>query len=763
MSTIAKHNNLSTFINCCYGTINLSGDYSILNQNSNINVKNSTIDGLIPSFIINNGVTNIFKSNVNTAGENNIIIDNSKNYIDDQHYNNLKYSYIENGSLFPYSKISLTKNASFFDPTSNNYQLVIPIDNIYKNDKNKFINENGIENIGTGNSSYSTHFLNNGNYGYWGNKFGGQFINKTNLSINNFQDLVNCVNTIPRNLNGYTVDITYKSDQFVNLNIENFYNGNLNFIFQESIQNNVNFNLNNNNLNVDIKFLNSINKCTFHLNDNVNTAFTFKNASNLTFIGTNNYLDIKFENKLTNSLSLFEKNSYGNKVCISSIIENNDFLMRYLSNNNKINGNYISVLSIEDRIGDLVNDNSEVFESFTNENNESQYMNFTIDEVHPKIYRDVCDIGTIIGWNAKLPIPRGYYPCNGQKVAVDLINPNDEYYNGQLAYYLNGNLTDSTIQLPYLPNAKPSILTTDPNYCTDSVGNPNFIPQDPNAELIYIIKYNNNFENKKGRVTTTTPPSPIPTIIPTPEPQPEPEPPPVEPEPVIPTNIPIVVNANIYFQPTTAIAPLTQNVSWGYPPFYGAVYTVPQGYISGENVIRDHNYAAGSVEWVINRVPEEYTGQYNGYYQLSGLRACIYCHQPVQIWSAQSWLYLDFTRAIIDCKNGIVSNIILHYGGHHNRNGADYTKAVPAKWYPEEAIRSIAFNPNIATEQELHTRDIIIEPNTVHCWSRFTITVQPTYLVIRGYGQSWNQHNNSYVKIWHAPTAEATGEFIING
>lgn len=524
MSTISKHNNLSTFLTYAYGTINLSGVYSILNENSNINVKNSTINHLIPSFIINNGTTNIIDSNVEDAFENNIIIDNSNNYIDNLQYNNKKYSFVQNGSLFPYSNIVLAPSTSFFDPTSNDYQLIIPIHDKWKNRKDEYIQEHGIENIGTGNQFYSTHFLNDGSYGYWGNKYGGQWIKDvtSGLNINSIQDLNTCLNTIPRNLNGYTVKLIYTDTNITNLNINNFYNGTLNLVFQNDLYNSntVQFNINNNNLTLNIEFSGAVNIVKFNINDNKDANMVFNEINTTSFQGDNNYLTLNFKDVISRSATLFNNNSYGNKVVISSITDNEAILTRQLAENNKIYGNYITVLSIEDKLGDLVNDNAEIIEY--DEDQVSQYMNFTIDEVHPKMFRDVSDIGTIIGWNADLPIPRGYYKCDGSEIAVDLNNPQDEFYNGQLAYYLNGNLSTKTIKLPNIPSTTPVAVATDINsdICTCK---PRYLSSGypGGVGIVYIIKYNNNFENKKGNETIIPPsftPLPKPTPTPTPDP-----------------------------------------------------------------------------------------------------------------------------------------------------------------------------------------------------------------------------------------------------
>lgn len=499
MSFFALHNQLPVNIIKPYGNISLSGDYSILNDSSNINITNSDISDLIPSFIINNGKTNIINTNVNNSLPNNIIIDNSQNYIDDQQYNNNQYTFIENGSLFPYSKISQTDLTKFTDINSNDYELIIPINDQFKNNKNKYVEQHGIENFGTGNEKYSTHFLNNGNYGYWGNKFGGQWTSNYTENIENYQDLVTFLTTIPRNLNGYQITINYNDTVLNELNIINLYNGILNINFNnELIENSEKyFNIQNNNLTLNINLFSDVSMFKYNLYDNkdINIHY-YDNASSIIFYGDNNNINVYFEQIITGNLEVFKNNSYGNKVLISSnlnYITDDEYFYRRLENNNDNCGNFITIIPYNKKIANFTNDGDKQFDE-----NNSDYMSFTIDEVHPKMIRDVSDIGTIIGWNAKLPIPRGYYVCNGQEIKVDLNNPQDEYYNGQLAYYLNGNLTSPTFTLPNIPAASPSCLTSDINYYFEANGRgANFVPQDRSAKLIYIIKYNNNFQNKK--------------------------------------------------------------------------------------------------------------------------------------------------------------------------------------------------------------------------------------------------------------------------
>lgn len=745
MSLFAKHDNLSTTINIPYRTISFQGSYAILNQNSNISIKNTVISGTRPSFIINNGTINIIDTTLSNIPSGDIVIDNSKHYVDDQQFNKFKYSYIEKGSVFKYPNISYTNYNEFFNTNSNNFQLVIPITCSYFKGKEQYIEDNHIENFGTGNQYYSTHFLNNGNYGYWGNKFGGQWIKDCiRADIINISDSQECntfFNSIPKNLNGYEITINYNSNSLNELNLKNFYNGLININFTNSISNGSNrkllFNIQNNNLTVNLNFVSTIQNVEFTLNDNKDINVNFKGDVNgLIFQGINNFAHINIFKNLNNTVKIFYNSSYGNNITLSATLATaTEKLATSLENNQSKYGNFITVLSYNKRITDLVNDKYE----FT-EQNEAEFMNFTIDEVHPKKYRDVIDIGTIVGWPAHLHIPRGYYECNGQTVRVDLHNPQDEFYNGQLAYYLNGNLTTPTIKLPDIPSAKPTCMTQDPYY-----HNNNFIPVGTDG-IVYIIKYNNNFENKKG----------LRDVI-------------FSPDPVIPppANVSTYTNVSFAFSKGTTdgggiyynveLNPTTVNTDyvWDNWPFTGAVYTMSAPYITGEHgTPGDHVFAQGTITWVINRVIEEYGEKREGYYQLSGLKTCIWNHQTEEIWASQSYLYIDFSNAIIDCINGQVNNVVIHYSRHHNNGNKHNTPT----WQSHPVVNSFNFDPNITTEQYILNntgidRAAVIEPNTVSCKSKFTITVTAQTIILQVWGNAWHQDgdngNWSYFKFWH--------------
>lgn len=495
MSIFALHDELPVTITKPVGTISLSGDYSILNDGSNVNITNSKIDQLIPSFVINNGMTNIVTTKVELP--NNIVVDNSSNYIDDQNYFDTKYTFVEKGSLFNYQNVSYTLFTTLLDISSNNFQLIIQATDPWKNSKKKFVQERGLENIGTGNQLYSTHFLNNGSYGYWGNKFGGQVTSSFVIDIHDYQDLNTFFNTMPRNLNGYTVTINYKSSNFSDIQLSSFYNGIMNINFYRELMDDIekNIQMYNNNLTVNITYLNDTYKLNYQLYDNPDINVRYKTATSaITAIGDNNYVNFYFHDTIRGKCEIFKTECYGNKVLISSATDDNkEYFTRQFEQNDDNTGNFITITPSDDKIGDMINDGCEVG-SLQNQN----FMPFTIDEVHPKKVRDVSDIGTIIGWPAKLPVPRGYYVCSGQQVKVDLNNPKDQFYNGQLAWYMNNNLSLSTITLPDVPAASPSCLTFDPNYYFEVGGRgANFVPVNKNEKLIYIIKYNNNFENKK--------------------------------------------------------------------------------------------------------------------------------------------------------------------------------------------------------------------------------------------------------------------------
>lgn len=499
MSIFAKNNQLSNKLDSKHGNIFLT-TFSILCESSNINVKYSTITNnirnrnipnIVPVFTINNSNVNILNTNIDETQNKfigNISIKNSKQYIDNPTYKN--YTYVEKGSIFNYPDISLAGDV-FFNTFAKDTELIIPFDDLYS--KEDYVTKNHLENLGTGNKHYSTHFLNSSNYGYWGNKFGGEFIEDTTIETkaNDILDIL--FTTLPRNLNGYKLTINVAKLNGQKIEIKNFYNGILNIVFnKESDEALITryFEIKNNNLVLNITIKQKLHETSFNFQDNKDLNLIFEEElKDSSFSGNNNNVNITFKNNIKDLL-LFD-NSYGNKIIIDSINDdNNTVLFNCLKDINYKKGNYIFVKSIPSRIGKRINDSSQI------DIDNNYIQNFTIDEVHPKKYRDVTDIGTIVGWPAHLPIPRGYYECNGEEVLVDLHNPNDEYYNGQLAFYLNNNLSNPKIKLPDIPSAKPTGRTNDLYYRKTSTGVANFVPVGKDG-IKYIIKYNNNFENKK--------------------------------------------------------------------------------------------------------------------------------------------------------------------------------------------------------------------------------------------------------------------------
>lgn len=489
MSIFARNNQISNKLEPKHGDVFLT-TFSIICEGSNVNVNYSTITDIVPVFTINNSNINILNTNINGDEDKvigNISINNSKQYVDNLTYKN--YTYVEKGSIFNYPDISLAGDV-FFNTSAKDTELIIPFSDLYS--KEDYVTENHLENFGTGNEHYSTHFLNNSNYGYWGNKFGGEFTSDTVINTEDNDVLEILFRTLPRNLNGYTVTINVKKIIGQKFEIKNFYNGILNIVFNKESNTALLakiFSIKNNNLVLNITFKQMLENTSFSIHDNKDLNLIFDETIERSyFSGDNNYINLTF-NKTIENLTLFNS-SYGNKIIINSISNNNTEFINSLSDINYKKGNYIFVKSYTGRIGKRVNDSSNV--SIDSNYNPS----FTIDEVHPKKYRDITDIGTIVGWPAHLPIPRGYYECNGEEVLVDIHNPQDEYYNGQLAFYLNNDLKTSKIKLPDIPSAKPTCRTNDLYYYKSSTGTTNFVPVGSDG-IKYIIKYNNNFENKK--------------------------------------------------------------------------------------------------------------------------------------------------------------------------------------------------------------------------------------------------------------------------
>lgn len=781
MSLFAKHNQLTT---------SLSGHFSIINQNSNINIKNSTVSSLIPSFVINNGQTLFINTDMDNALEKNVILDSSKNYIDDQQYNKFNYSYIEK-SIYPYNKLSVKEiDDSLLDPSSENEQLIIPSTVIFKDGKQDYIQENNRQNLGDGNEFYSAHFLTNTVYGYWGNKYGGQWIKDlTDYEIDDFQNLQIFFNTSPRNLNGHIVNIIYSGIEFSNLNIKNFYNGVINITFSYlSNQRNKFFIIQNNNLILNLIFNGETSLCNFTLNDNKDLNIKYNGqVHNSSYQGNNNYLTITFGDLVNGVFDLFRKDSYGNKVNITPLIMNEDlkdYFIRRLENNNSYYGNFITVNGIQEKINNLINDSDELVVS------DGSYMDFTIDETYPKTYRDVSDIGTIIGWPAFLPVPRGYYVCDGRQVKIDLNNPLDEYYNGQLAYYLNGTINTSTIKLPNIPSAVPSCMITDPNYYHHPTYGDNFVPIGQDG-LIYIIKYNNNFENIKTKAVPSTP-----RVIPPPYIEPEP---PSESEPTIITT---TLTTNFYVSEihpltyestkgacssiTKQISTLTQeyvfsganNEDTGNSTFNGAVIKAEKGWYHHEitKIRSDWNSGAIFSEWTFNRVNKD---TQNGYYQFNGedLKVCVAGFGAQGLdwiregWGTQAWLYVDFSNAKIDMVNGFIlsANIYDSAYGEENWSGTqalwesepqnayflkkswnieNYSK----RWKKGTEKNSCKFNPNKTTEQILFCRKYYKEADSNGAMVFITMIINEKTISIKVKADGTYQHEWwSRARLWHSP------------
>lgn len=110
------------------------------------------------------------------------------------------------------------------------------------------------------------------------------------------------------------------------------------------------------------------------------------------------------------------------------------------------------------------------------------------------------DVGSIIGWpqykitinnvDKWLPtIPDGFYNCSDAndnplksfEIPIDIFDPTDKFFNGQLAYLLSDNINNLTFTIPNIKEIYGGI-----NY---------------NHRMVYIIKYNNNFEHNQTNKT----------------------------------------------------------------------------------------------------------------------------------------------------------------------------------------------------------------------------------------------------------------------
>lgn len=501
-----KNQLLSAYENDSYAESNLTGIFGVINRSSNVYIQNTTIvGGTSITDTSNNGDTKIDNCILKNAKIQNYITKNSIVNITENNINTISGTTkipnkIQKGSIYNYPNplVSTQLNNLLNDITDvSTEELVIPLSCIAKNKNdiisNYYQNLDPIYRDGLGDgmgwlssytiSSYiydlhmSSHYTQNKRFAYWSNLYRGQFTGDSYVYLTKGSQFVNFMKKIPRNLNGYTLTISgliiSNNSIAKNLRIQNFYNGTIK-ISVKNLQI-VNAVIENNNCTIDF------NNCYYPYNtqmyDNKDIIFNDVIQNNnyiipyeYSIIGDNNIVMNYSDNIIS---GLFTLSSYNNK-CVFKNNVNNSNLWFYQNSNNNGNQFYLSSNTINGYIDAFTNHyHNDLPDDITNK----LTANFKINDVSPKKYRDCIDVGSIIGWvqnsQKNPPIPKGFYICDGSKIPIDLNNPKDNYYNGQLTYLLCGNIvTNGFIQLPNIP-----IVTVN------------------GYKLMYIIKYNNNFEH----------------------------------------------------------------------------------------------------------------------------------------------------------------------------------------------------------------------------------------------------------------------------
>lgn len=475
-----------------------SGMYGVLSENSELMIEYSAcISGTAYTSTFKNGKTQYNYASGNFINYENIIWLNS--IVNKDEYTNL----IRIPSFY---KINLIQTGS------------------YTNIKNPINKENGGF-LDKNDFKFSGYLINDGNKLFW-STFGenytniGQFYKDStiNLTTSEFNGLLK---RIPRNLNGYNVTFNIIDNTFSGTtNIDYFYNGQLTI-------KNINLSgclyVNNNQCNINVisatisgneMFGNnntSIIYTSTKLDNNKNIIFSnckFTNNNNTElFIGNNN--DIIFKDNIYNlSANLTNNNGfwYNNNIIFNEPNEIED-ISKIISGNREIDKS--NIINVND-YNLPVSSNNYLFNHTHNGlyDNISAFVNNSISitadcyntlsaitNMIPLTFRGV-DIGSIIGWpqyksgNNWLPtIPDGFYNCsisddnptNSFDIPIDINDPTDKYFNGQLALLLNDKINKQTFRIPNIDA-----------YYSES---------ENTHRLIYIIKYNNNFEHNQTSST----------------------------------------------------------------------------------------------------------------------------------------------------------------------------------------------------------------------------------------------------------------------
>ena len=489
-----------------------SGMYGILSENSELMIEYSTcISGTAYTSTFKNGKTQYNYASGNFINYENIIWLNS--IVNKDEYTSL----IRTPSFY---KINLIQIGSYTN-----------IENPKNKDNGGLLDKNDFK--------FSGYLINDGDKIFW-SKFGnnytniGQFYKESTINLTT-SEFTNLLKKIPKNLNGYNVTfniIDKETNVFSkSINIDYFYNGQLTIkninlsgcLYVNNNQSNINFI--SSTISGNEKFGNTntgIIYTSTKLDNNKNIIFSdceFTNNNNTElFIGNNN--DIIFKDNIYNLSSYLTNNKgvwYNNNIIFnepneiediskiisgnreidkSNIINVNDYSLPVSSNNylfnHTHNGLYDSISAFVDNSISITDGCYNTLSAITN--------------MLPLTFRGV-DVGSIIGWpqyckingtiSTWLPaIPDGFYNCsiggdnptNSFNIPIDINDPTDKYFNGQLALLLSDNINNLTFQIPYIHEIYGLGTKVGTNY-------------NNNHRIVYIIKYNNNFEHNQTSST----------------------------------------------------------------------------------------------------------------------------------------------------------------------------------------------------------------------------------------------------------------------
>ena len=128
----------------------------------------------------------------------------------------------------------------------------------------------------------------------------------------------------------------------------------------------------------------------------------------------------------------------------------------------------------------------------------------------------------------------------------------------------------------------------------------------------------------------------------------------------------------------------------------------------------------------------------------------MWCHTSINIWGVQSFLYVDFSNAVIDMKNGKINNITIHYSKHHNNGdgGGNWT----ARTQADSVITSLDFDPEKTDQQIIYNYyDVITEQEFIAYTTPQTRELSQTQIKKRRIAElKRNLQNTDYQAIKYA-------------